>query len=162
MIKEDAFKTWLEQGGVSSDAGRNSRVSAIRTIERKLGELGVPYRDLDAAWEADRFVSLSERLRRMRIDARDGGQDYRILMPDSEKPHNRLSRWGSWLGQYGRFLAGEPPRSARDADRIGQFILLIDGGELARLMVAHDVSVRSRARHEIKWIDEDYFDRKAV
>ena len=51
------------------------------------------------------------------------GQDYRILMPDSENPHKRLSSWRSWLGQYGRFLAGEPPGSAKDADRIRQYVL---------------------------------------
>ena len=123
MTKDSAFKTWLEQGGAQTVAGRNSRAFAIRTIERKLEELGMPFRDLDAAWEADRFVSLRERLRRMREDARDGGQDYRILMPDSENPHNRLSNWRSWLGQYGRFLAGEPPGSAKDADRIRQYVL---------------------------------------
>ena len=82
----------------------------------------MPFRDLDEAWEADRFESLRERLRRMREDARDGGQDYRNLMPDSENPHNRLSNWRSWLGQYGRFLAGEPPGSAKDADRIRQYV----------------------------------------
>ena len=123
MLRESEFKTWLEQGGAQTVAGRNTRVHAIRTIERKLDELEVSFRDLDEAWEADRFVSLSERLRRMRVDARDGGQDYRILMPDSEKPHKRLSSWGSWLGQYGRFLAGEPPGSAKDADRIRQYVL---------------------------------------
>ena len=123
VTKESAFKTWLEQGGAQTVAGRNSRVFAIRTIERKLEELGMPFRDLDAAWEADRFEALRERLRRMREDARDGGQDYRILMPESENPHNRLSNWRSWLGQYGRFLAGEPPGSAKDADRIRQYVL---------------------------------------
>ena len=123
MLRESEFKTWLEQGGASSVAGRNSRAHAIRTIERKLEELGMPFRDLDAAWKADRFASLSERLRRMRIDARDGGQDYRILMPESERPHHRLSSWGSWLKQYGRLLAGEPPGSAKDADRIRQYVL---------------------------------------
>ena len=123
MTKESAFKTWLEQGGAQTVAGRNTRTYAIRTIERKLKELGMPFRDLDAAWEADRFVSLRERLRRMREDARDEGQDYRILMPDSENPQNRLSNWSSWLGQYGRFLAGEPPGSAKDADRIRQYVL---------------------------------------
>ena len=123
MLRESEFKTWLEQGGASSAKGRNSRAHAIRTIERKLEELGMPFRDLDAAWKADRFVSLSERLRRMRIDARDGGQDHRKLMPRSEKPHHRLSSWGSWLKQYGRFLAGEPPGSAKDADRIRQYVL---------------------------------------
>lgn len=123
MTKEGAFKNWLEQGGAQTVPGRNSRTYAIRTIERKLQDLGMPFRDLDAAWETDRFESLRERLDRMREDARGGGQDYRILMPDSEKPHNRLSNWRSWLGQYGRFLDGEPPGSGKDADRIRQHVL---------------------------------------
>ena len=122
MTKESGFKTWLEQGGVQITSGR-TRASAIRTIERKLQELGMPFRDLGAAWEADRFESLHERLRRMRRDARDGGQDYRILMPESENPHKRLSNLRSWLGQYGLFLAGEPPGSTKDADRIRQHVL---------------------------------------
>ena len=123
MRKESEFKSWLEQGGAQTVNGRNSRAYAIRTIERKLEELEIPFRDLDEAWEADRFASLSERLRRMQVEARDGGQDYRILMPDSENPHNRLSNWRSWLGQYGRFLDGEPPGTAKDADRIRQYVL---------------------------------------
>ena len=123
MPKESAFRNWLERGGAQTASGRNSRVSAIRTIERKLEELGMPVRDLDAAWKADRFESLRERLGRMWEDARGGGQDYRVLMPDSENPHNRLSNWQSWLGQYGRFLDGEPPGSAKDADRIRQYVL---------------------------------------
>ncbi len=41
-------------------------------------------------------------------------------------------------------------------------IALIDGEELARLMVLHNVGVRVRSRHEIKRIDEDYFDQDAV
>ena len=123
MTRESEFKSWLEQGGAQTVNGRNSRAYAIRTIERKLEELGMSFPDLDSAWKADRFESLHERLRRMREDARDGGQDYRILMPDSENPHNRLSNWRSWLGQYGRFLDGEPPRSAKDADRIRQYVL---------------------------------------
>ena len=37
-------------------------------------------------------------------------------------------------------------------------IVLIDGEELARLMVDHGVGVRLRNRYEVKRIDEDYFD----
>ena len=37
-------------------------------------------------------------------------------------------------------------------------IALIDGEELARLMVDHDVGVRTRDVHRIKRIDEDYFE----
>ena len=123
MTKEHEFKIWLEQGGAQTEAGRNSRAYAIRTIERNLAALGMPHRDLDEAWEADRFEALRERLRNIREDARTGGQDYRTLMPDSDNPHNRLSNWGSWLGQYGRFLAGDPPGAAKDADRIRQYVL---------------------------------------
>lgn len=41
-------------------------------------------------------------------------------------------------------------------------IVLIDGEELARLMVKHNVGVRTRDRHEIKRIDEDYFDQETM
>ena len=41
-------------------------------------------------------------------------------------------------------------------------IVLIDGEELARLMVAHDVGVRIKIQYEIKRIDEDYFDPEDV
>ena len=121
MTKTNDFRTWLGQAGVT-DNGQNTRSHAIRTIERKLEELGMPFRNLSEAWEADGFASLRERLRRMRKDAKVGGHDYRILMPESEKPLKRLSSWASWLMQYGRFLAGDPPGSAKDADRIRQYV----------------------------------------
>ena len=122
MTTTNEFRTWLGQAGVT-DKAQNTRSHAIRTIERNLEELGMPFRNLIEAWEADGFASLRERLRRMRNSAKAGGQDYRILMPESEKPLRRLSSWGSWLMQYGRFLAGDPPGSAKDADRIRQHVL---------------------------------------
>ena len=36
-------------------------------------------------------------------------------------------------------------------------IVLIDGQELARLLVSHDVGVRTKTLHKIRRIDEDYF-----
>ena len=47
-------------------------------------------------------------------------------------------------------------RAARDyVARSPKRIVLIDGGELARLMVQHDIGVRTRDHYEIKRIDED-------
>ena len=54
-------------------------------------------------------------------------------------------------------------RAARDyVARSPKRIVLIDGMELARLMAQHGVGVRTRVRHEIKRIDEDYFDQEAM
>lgn len=122
-MREAEFRSWLEVGGVDAEPSLNSRVYAIKTIERKLGELGSSCSDLSQAWELDRFEQLRQRIREMREDARDGGKNYRILMPDAENPRNRLSNWNNWLRQYGRFISGEPHRGARDADRIRQYVL---------------------------------------
>jgi len=122
-MKDDDFRKWLQDGGAQTENGRNTRLHAIRTIERKLRELGVDFENLESVWASDHFAKLRDRLRLMRQDARDGGQDFRILMPESQNPHSRLSNWSSWLGQYGRFLSGEAPGRAKDADRIRQYVL---------------------------------------
>jgi restriction endonuclease Mrr len=49
-------------------------------------------------------------------------------------------------------------QGARDyVGRISKRLVLIDGAELARLMVRHNVGVRTRTTYEVKKIDEDYF-----
>ena len=54
-------------------------------------------------------------------------------------------------------------RAARDyVARSPKRIVLIDGEELARLMVQNGVGVPTRIHHEIKRIDEDYFDQEAI
>lgn len=122
-MREAEFREWLQAGGAQTEAGRNSRVHAVKTIERKLSELGSPFASLADAWENDRFQQLRERIRQMRQNARDGAEDFRILMPESQKPLNRLSNWNSWLAQYGRFLSGEQHGELKDADRIRQYVL---------------------------------------
>ncbi|MXY39160.1 MAG: restriction endonuclease [Rhodospirillaceae bacterium] len=53
-------------------------------------------------------------------------------------------------------------RAAKDyVARSPKRIVLIDGKELAWLMVRHGIGVRTRVLHEIKRIDEDYFDQEA-
>jgi restriction system protein len=49
-------------------------------------------------------------------------------------------------------------KSAREyVGRISKRIILIDGAELAALMVRNNVGVRTRTTYEIKKVDEDYF-----
>lgn len=42
-------------------------------------------------------------------------------------------------------------------ERIAKRIVLVDGTELARLMIQHGVGVRIRTTYELKKVDEDYF-----
>lgn len=121
-MREDGFRAWLAERGAKTEAGRNTRSYAVRTIENNLAALGSPHPDLDAAWQDDRFSALRVRLRELREDFLAGGTDYRILMPQSKKPANRLSNSRSWLGQYGQFLENAP-ESDRDADRIRRHVL---------------------------------------
>ena len=46
------------------------------------------------------------------------------------------------------------------ANRVPQRIILIDGGELARLMIQYDVGVRTERTIQIKRIDLDYFEEE--
>ena len=123
MAKEEEYREWLKAGGAQNESAHHTRTYAIRTIEKNLSALGFQYQDLEEAWNAEGFDILRQRIRDIRDDAQNGGQDYRILMPEAENPYNRLSNWASWLGQYGRFLAGDPPGPRKDADRIRQHVL---------------------------------------
>ncbi len=120
-MKEEEYKAWLRERGAQI-ASSNTRAYAIRTIENKLADLGSSHTTLEEAWDADNFTHLRDRLQQMRLDCKQGGHDYRIIMPESNKPLNRLVNLRSWLGQYGRFLSGEE-RGKRDADLIRQYVL---------------------------------------
>ena len=122
-MQEDKFRKWLSEGGANTEKGLDTRIYAVKTIERQLGALGFDWQDLDQAWKDGGFDQIRDRLNRIREDAKSGGEDFRILFPKSEKPLGRLSSWRSWLAQYGRYLAGDPPGQARDADRIRLYVL---------------------------------------
>lgn len=55
----------------------------------------------------------------------------------------------------------DPTSFSKDArefvDRIPNRIVLVDGGELAKLMLDHDVGVSPVGAYAIKKIDSDYF-----
>ena len=60
-------------------------------------------------------------------------------------------------------LADGFTKSARDCvARSPKRIVLMDGEELARLMVQHGIGVRTRDRFEVKRIDLDYFDEAGL
>jgi len=55
-----------------------------------------------------------------------------------------------------------PPSAGKYVAQSRKRIVLIDGQELARLMVKYDVGVRTQTKFEIKRIDEDFFESEGM
>lgn len=105
-MKREAYRTWLAARGATSNAV-NTRSSALARIERVMEALGLPDQDLDVAWERDQLAGARQALSALVLDAKEGGETFRILLPQSEKPINRLQNYRAWLGQYGAFRHAE-------------------------------------------------------
>lgn len=103
-MDEKAFENYLNWKGATAKAAQETRIRAVGKIEENLAALGFPYADLDAAFAVDGFAALRARMRAIRADAEAGGEDFRILMPQSKKPDNRLANFSNWLADYGRAL----------------------------------------------------------
>lgn len=116
-MREVEFKEWLIVRGVSLKSV-STRTHAIRTIERNLEQLGFDQPDLDTIVQDDEFDNLRERLSGLRRDAQDGGDGFRILMPQSDNPEKRLISWKSWLGQYEQFVDANANAPETDYDEL--------------------------------------------
>lgn len=101
---EAEFRKWLQADGELTPSALNTRIYAIKTIEKNLAALSSPHADLNSAYAADGFTHLRAQIKQIRTNAKNGGNEYKILMPNSEQPLKRLSNWNSWLAQYGQFL----------------------------------------------------------
>lgn len=103
-MDEKAFQDYLNWKGATAKPAQDTRIRAVRKIEDNLAALGFPHADLDEAFATDGFAALRARIRAIRADALADGEDFRILMPQSDNPANRLANFSNWLGDYGRAL----------------------------------------------------------
>lgn len=110
-MDEAGFRAWLLARGVRPTSA-GTRIANLKVIEKRLEGLGVPYPDLDAAHAADALVSTVEAVRGLLSDYRNKGEAYRLLMPQSENPRNRLANLPTWVRQYGEFRSGRPAQPA--------------------------------------------------
>lgn len=115
-MNDHEFRLWLEARGCK-EKSIETRVSAVRRIEQALARLGLPDADLDVAYDRDALAATKSALQALRADALKGGQLYRTLLPQSEKPINRLANFISWLGNYRSFREGRLLEGS-DAEKI--------------------------------------------
>ena len=110
-LKDIEFRAWLQKGDWT-DKSISHRINVVRSLERLLADMEGNHSNLEEAFDDDEFSSLLNVLIEYKNDAKNGGQKYRALMPNSEKPSGRLSNAISFLKQYGRFLNGDSPPKA--------------------------------------------------
>lgn len=115
-MRDAEFKDWLIARGLA-DNSMATRLSAVRRIERVLPELGVSQPDLDAAYDTDTLDAVRASLVELRADAKQGGEAYRVLLPESGAPVGRLDNFIAWLGNYREFRESVGSTSSQ-ADRI--------------------------------------------
>lgn len=118
-MDETGYKAWLKGRGVQPTSAV-TRTSNLKVIEKNLSGLGVSHGDLDAAFDDDGLLSTVAALRGLIEDQKGGGTGYRLLMPQSENPANRLANLPKWVTQYAEFRKGG---GDRDADRIRRYAL---------------------------------------
>lgn len=108
-MKRQQFSDWLKARGVTQLA-HNTRIHAVGRIEKVMQDLGSPYSDLDEAYDADQLDGLRSSISDLSKDLSDGGESFRVLLPDATKPQSRISNFRAWLGQYRQFReAGDAP-----------------------------------------------------
>ncbi|BBQ82805.1 MULTISPECIES: AAA family ATPase [Enterobacteriaceae] len=150
---EIEYREWLEARGAQALSARNTRVYAIKTIEKNLAALGSPYNDLNEAYKADGFAQLRERIKQIRNNAKNGGYEYRILMPESKNPLNRLVSWNSWLGQYGRFLSGDISQTDRIWDYVRHHYIAPARERGEKSVVMATDALNSEMNMSMSWTD---------
>ncbi|RWN44684.1 MAG: hypothetical protein EOS03_23855 [Mesorhizobium sp.] len=114
-MKNDGFRDWLRARGGQSNSV-NTRTAGVRRIEKMMAQLGSPHTDLDTAYDEDGFEQLRRALDDMRTDLRSGGENFRVLFPNSGDPLNRIANSKAWLSQYGKFRSSDSQFTAGDID----------------------------------------------
>lgn len=104
MPTRTEFGNWLELRIPSS----RNYVRGIGQIEQKLDLLGMPYLDLESAWQEDNFGKVFRRLLELKEDARTGGEEYLILTKKSVEPVRLLRAYIAYLNSYKKFLEENP------------------------------------------------------
>lgn len=90
------------------------------------------------------------------IQAKRYAPDNKVSRPDIQRFVGSLSGEGATKGVF--VTTSDFSREARDyVQRVQQRIVLIEGQQLAALMLKHGVGVRVRATYTIQSVDEDYF-----
>jgi len=101
-LRKEEFRTWLKARSLSSKAIAN-RVSRAYRVERALEVLGLPFRDLDEAYDRDRLAAIVATLQDVRARARRGERPPAPLVKQATKPENQIGSLLNAIHHYRNF-----------------------------------------------------------
>lgn len=105
-MKKEEFRAWLQKHERSNNTVNTGTATLVR-VESQMQELGSAHASLDDAYDDDRLEQLRSLIGNLLADAKQGGQHFRILMPDTTEPIKRLHGFGYWLRRYKEFRDSE-------------------------------------------------------
>jgi MoxR-like ATPase len=104
-MKRDEFRAWLRtrrwNGKPITTVG--NRMADVTRFERSMAELGLPWIDLDAAFEADGLAEVTARLKALCKLAAEGGQVPSALVGDTTIPRQRINKLTAAVRNYRQF-----------------------------------------------------------
>jgi hypothetical protein len=108
-VRTDEFREWLKERRWNGKplTSVSNRMSKARRFERSMRQLGLPYDDLDAAFDADGMEAATALLRDLCKQAADTGTAPALLVGESTIPAQRLNNLTAAVRNYRQFREAE-------------------------------------------------------
>lgn len=112
-MRTEDFRTWLKAR--RGPDGRplttvNNRIAAVKRFERHMADIGLPWTDLDGAFDEDGMAGVTETLKRLSKAAQQGQPVTPLLVGESTIPLQRINNMASAVRNYRQFRESEGAR----------------------------------------------------
>lgn len=116
-MRDEAFKAWLSERRWNGKplTSVSNRMSKARRFERSMRALGLPYDDLDKAFDADGMEAATTLLRLLCKRAADTGEAPAELVGTSTIPIQRMNNLASAVRNYRQFLGDEAGKTGQSS-----------------------------------------------
>lgn len=109
-MRTEDFRAWLKarRGADGKPLTTvNNRIAAVKRFERHMGDLGLPWADLDSAFDSDGMAGVFELLKAQRKSAEAGRPVSPLLVGDTTIPLQRINSMTASVRNYRQFRESE-------------------------------------------------------